>query len=389
MNNKNVVLLSTADWDNPFWTNKQHMAVEFARRGYRVLYIDSLGLRRPSLTGRDLRRVLRRIAKAIRPPQKVRENLWVWSPVMLPFNGVPLIRKLNRWLLVGGLAVWTSWLRMRKAVLWTYNPLSSELLNTRSWSRVVYHCVDEIKAQPGMPSAILERAETDLVRKADIVFVTSTTLEADRKKLNEHTYYLPNVADFDHFAKAMSADEEVPGDLAKIASPRIGFIGAISGYKIDFSLLRDVALRHPAWSLVLIGEIGEGDPWTDSAILHDVPNIHFLGPRAYASLPGYLKGMDVTILPNVLNEYTAAMFPMKFFEYLASGRPVVATNLPSLSAYASTAYLARSPEDFAAGISLALSGEITGLEDRLALARANTYHSRMDKMLALVGKIGA
>src|SRR4029078_11049766 len=91
-----IVLLSTADWDNPFWTNKQHVAQELARRGHRVLYIDSLGLRRPSATGRDLRRVLRRLFPALRRPRAVRDRLWVWSPVVIPLQRFGAVRWINK-----------------------------------------------------------------------------------------------------------------------------------------------------------------------------------------------------------------------------------------------------------------------------------------------------
>lgn len=388
MKEKDVVLLSTADWDNPFWTNKQHVAVALTDRGYRVLYIDSLGLRRPSLSSRDFRRILKRLGKAVRPPRKVRENLWVWSPVTLPFNAIPAVRKLNRLLLSFGVSIWRSWLGMRRAVLWTYNPLSHELLSLKPWTRVVYHCVDEIKAQPGMPSEILARAEDELVRQASIVFVTSTTLVATRRLINPHTYYLSNVADYAHFSKALLEETTIPSDVASIRGPRIGFIGAISGYKVDFDLLRDLAEKNPNWSIVLIGEIGEGDPWTDPARLQGVANIHLLGPKPYSALPAYLKGIDVAILPNRLNEYTAAMFPMKFFEYLASGRPVVSTFLPSLSAFAGEAYFAASREEFGQAIESALAGGGASLERRLNLAKEYTYDSRTDRMLNLIEEVG-
>lgn len=381
---EDVVLLSTADWDNPFWTNKQHVALGLAGQGYRVLYIDSLGLRRPSMSARDLRRIFKRLWKGLRFPRRVHRNIWVWSPILLPFNGVAMIQRLNRALLRIGVFAWTRWLGMRRPWLWTYNPLTARLLRTDKWPTVVYHCVDEIKAQPGMPVQVLELAENALIERADVIFVTSVTLEASRKKINSQTYYLSNVADFGHFAKAMSDETVIPGDLEAIPEPRIGFIGAISGYKIDFELLRFVAERHPEWSIVMIGEVGEGDPWTDPSMLNGMANIHLLGPRPYAALPAYLKGLDVAMLPNRLNEYTAAMFPMKFFEYLASGRPVVSTLLPSLSAYAEEAYLADSNESFANGISAALSGDCASLEARLRLARDHTYEGRLTRMLEII-----
>jgi glycosyltransferase involved in cell wall biosynthesis len=379
-----IVMLSTADWDNPFWTNKQHVAVTLASRGFRVLYIDSLGLRRPTASRRDLKRLIRRFGKGLRPPRRVQENIWIWSPILLPFHGSIFVQSLNRKLLSLGLFVWKRGLGMRSAWLWTYSPLTCALLSLEQWSKVIYHCVDEVKAQPGMPKQVLARAENTLVRRADVVFVTSTTLEKSRRVLNSNTHYFPNVADSRHFSTAMSEETVLPDDMAAIAGPRIGLIGALSGYKVDFELIREIALKRRDWSLVLIGEIGEGDPWTDSSLLRDVPNIHLLGCRPYSMLPSYLKGMHVAILPSRLNEYTEAMFPMKFFEYLASGRPVVSTMLPSLQAYGEIVCLAESPDSFMEGIENALRGRCAHLERRLELARQHTYEERTDRMLSII-----
>lgn len=381
---RDIVLLSTADWDNPFWTNKQHVAVELAKDGHRVLYIDSLGLRRPSASARDVRRIVRRLKKAFRPPVEVRKRLYVWSPVTIPLQRWGGVRALNRRLLSRALRAMTGRLGMSYDLLWTYNPLTTRLLDVGAFRQVVYHCVDEIKAQPGMPAAVLEAGEEELCRAADLVFTTSRHLTETRRRWNPETHYFPNVADFDHFHRACDPSTPVPADLAAIPAPRIGFIGAVSGYKVDFRLLRTVAEARPRWSLVLIGAVGEGDPWTDPTLLEGVPNIHLLGPRDYRDLPGYLKGMDVAILPNTINEYTRSMFPMKFFEYLAAGRPVVAVALDALAEFAHVATLADSPEVFIDGIERALAGEAPPLEARLAVARQHTYAARNRQMMELV-----
>jgi glycosyltransferase involved in cell wall biosynthesis len=167
---------------------------------------------------------------------------------------------------------------------------------------------------------------------------------------------------------------------------KIGFVGAISGYKVDFPLLRLMAERHPEWSIVLIGKVGEGDPWTDVGSLADLPNLHFMGPRAYRDLPAYLKGFDVAILPSMLNEYTRGMFPMKFFEYLAAGCPVVATRLHALQAYDNVAYLAVDPADFIVGVEQALAGAVVPLGQRLDAAKDQTYERRTARMMAVIAK---
>lgn len=382
-----VVLLSTADWDNPFWTNKQHVAAELARRGFRILYIESLGLRRPTVSSHDLRRILRRLWRAVRPPRRVRDNLWVWSPLVLPAHERPWVRGLNRAMLLVGLKFWMKRLRIHPEMLWTYSPLTAEVVPLSRFRTVVYHCVDEIKAAPGMPEGILARAEQELVARADVIFATSHRLAESRRRTNRNTFYLSNVADYEHFAKARDPETRIPDDLIGIPEPRLGFVGAISGYKVDFRLLKSLAQAHPEWSVVLIGEVGEGDPWTDVTELNGVPNVHFMGPRPYSLLPAYLRGIQVGILPNCLNEYTASMFPMKFFEYLAAGLPIVSVALPALREHADVVYLAENAETFMENVKHALGESASSLDRRLERARRNTYVSRTEAMLDILNKV--
>ncbi len=379
-----IVLLSTADWDNPFWTNKQHVAVELERRGHRVLYVDSLGLRRPSVSAHDLRRIVRRLLRGLRPPRRVRPQLWVWSPIVVPLQRYALVRRLNRLLLAAGLHLWCRWLGIRCELAWTYNPMTTRLFPTAAFDTVVYHCVDEIEAQPGMPALEIGAAEAELLRSADFCFVTAEHLLETRRPLNANTHYFPNVADFDHFAKALDPATRVPDDLASLPGPRIGFVGAISGYKLDLPLVRALAEAHPEWSIVLIGKVGEGDPWTNVDALRGLPNVHLLGPRSYADLPAYLKGFDTAILPSALNDYTRGMFPMKFFEYLAAGCPVVSTALPALRAYRHVAHFADSHGQFIAAVERSLTGASAPLAARLDVAREHTYARRTARMMDLL-----
>lgn len=384
---KDVILLSTADWDNPFWTNKQHVAVELSKMGHKVFYIDSLGLRRPSTSKSDIKRILKRLVKVIHPPKKVRENIWVWSPIILPWHNKTMVRWLNRVIFQSSLFFWLKILGFKKELFWTYNPIATEFIDLNDFDASVYHCVDEIIAQPGMPSETIKGKEKFLVENVDVVFVTAPKLYETRKVWNSNTFYYSNVADYEHFSKAMLDQTDIPSDLLKIESPRLGFIGAISGYKLDFNLLHYVATSHPEWSIVLIGEVGEGDPWTNVSELRKLSNIHFMGPRSYNVLPNYMKGFDVALLPNNINEYTDSMFPMKFFEYLAAGLPVVSVPLKAITAFNSIVAIADSKIEFVESIENIISGKTGHLDDRLSVAKNFTYASRMKKMMDKLNEI--
>jgi glycosyltransferase involved in cell wall biosynthesis len=382
---RDVVLLSTAEWRHPFWTNKQHTAVELARQGCRVLYVDSLGLRRPTLTGRDGRRLLRRLRRGLMPPQQVLPGIWVWSPLVIPGARSAWMQSLNRLLLSGSLSGWQHWLGFQSPLLWTYNPLTPRLVDLRTYSQIVYHCVDNIAAQPGMDAMQLATWEERLCRRADLVFVTSRALLESRRPFNPRTIYQPNVVDGQLFTRAAAEGLRTPADCAALASPRLLFVGAISGYKVDFDLLRHLALQRPNWSLILVGAVGEGDPHTDASALQGLHNLHLLGPRRYDELPGYMAAADVALLPCRRNQYTRHMFPMKFFEYLAAGLPVVSTPLPALQEFRSYFHEADSAEGFIQAIERILSGQ-SGIDPAhiQALVSRHTYASRTREMLRLI-----
>ena len=382
------VIFSTADWDHPSWTNKQHVAACLADLGHRILYVESMGIRRPSATVRDAARIRKRLGKLVSGMQHVRENVWVMSPFSIPFQGNHLIRSLNltvlRWQIIRSLHK----LNMLTPIFWTYNPLLGNFLDMKYWMKSVYHCVDEISEQPGMPIQLVREQEKELLQKVNRVFVTSVRLLEEKKIYNPNMYYLPNVVDFDHFHQTLTEKSlKIPEDLDAISEPRVGFIGALSSYKVDFDLLYQVALRMPNHSFVLIGDVGEGDPYTNVGKLKELGNVYFLGHRPYARLPEYLKGIQVCLLPFHLNRYTEYMFPMKFFEYLAAGRPVVGRKLPSLKSYTDHYIVASTVEEFVEGINqcigkseLVESLKTAGIE----LARKNTYRQRTLKMLEIM-----
>ena len=182
----------------------------------------------------------------------------------------------------------------------------------------------------------------------------------------------------------MSVQYNIPSDIKEISGVKLGFIGAISSYKLDFNLIKYIAKNRPDYNILLIGEIGEGEPGTNVDDLYDYKNIHFLGPKKYNELPNYLSFMDAALLPNNINDYTDNMFPMKFFEYLSSGRNIVSVDLKSLKEFRDFCYLSKSYDEFVSNIDRVISGDIVPLDERLSLAKKYTYESRTKKMIKII-----
>ena len=384
-----IVLLSTADWDHPLWTNKQHVACSLAAEGERVLYVESLGIRSVQAKTQDYRRILRRVLLGLRFVRQVRPRVWVLSPLVLPGGSRGLALRLNRLMLrcSVSLACWV--LRFRSPWLWTYNPLTLLYLQLKGFSLAIYHAVDAVQEQPCMPKALIESEEARLCRSVDQVFTTSPFLAERLSKHTDRICYEANVADRDHFSVALEQRQDPafvdPPELQGIPEPKIGFVGAISSYKLDFALIRSVALRHPEWHFVFIGPQSEGEPSTDLSQLCGLSNVHWLGPKPYSQLPRFLAGFQCAWLPLQCNAYTRAMFPMKFFEYLFAGLPVVSTRIHALRSFEAICSLCPpDPSEFSHQIQQVLAGEGPTLEQRLRGIEGYTYASRTRRMLKLL-----
>lgn len=361
------------------------MATRLASRGYRVLYIESLGLRKPTRHSKDIIRIFKRLRKGFQGLQQVQNNIWLYSPLVIPFHEHQRIRLLNRKILIKQVLRYIQRLEFHHPIFWTYNPLTVDLIGIFQESLVIYHCVDDLTASPGMPVNAIESSERELVQRSDLIFTTNIKLQQTRSQWNpDNTYYFPNVADFEHFSKALQPGK-VPDDLARIPHPRIGFIGAISDYKVDFDLISYIATLKKEWQWIMIGQIGEGQPETKIDLLKK-SNIHFLGPKSYHSLPDYLRGIDIAVLPNRINDYTSSMFPMKFFEYLSAGKPIVATNLPAIRDYSDVCFIAQNADDFIKCIDRILHGEKPDIMQCLKVAQEHTWEKRLDQMEFLIMK---
>jgi len=154
---------------------------------------------------------------------------------------------------------------------------------------------------------------------------------------------------------------------------------------VDFGLISEVAQARPDWHWVILGDEREGQNSVALARLRALRNVHFLGYKSYDALPDYLRGLDVGTLPTLINDYTRSMFPMKYFDYLAAGVPVVATPLDFTRDHKSGMRTAENAADFCAAIEAQLKrGKLTETEIAEAIGE-NTWDARLAKMLAILG----
>ena len=386
--NHEIICFSTQPWNDFSWTNKQHIMNRLSKDN-NILYVFKDG----SFEGfiLSLIRGKRHVLDIFKRYKRLNENLMTISPhVFYLGRYFRVFRAINNIIVLFSVKKWMKKLKIENPILWAYHPESSYFIGKINESLVLYDCVDEYSETPAYNEnkkikEWIVKAETKLLKKADVVVATSEKLFSEKNKYNSSTYLVENVGDYEHFSKAALPETKIPEDIKGLKKHVIGYYGVISSYKVDFELLSYVAEKRPDWYLVLIGGIGIGESNTDISILKSRSNIRILGGRDYSLLPGYVKAFDVCIIPYARNEYTDACFPIKFNEYLASGKPVVSTALPSLLKFGDVASLAKDRDEFITYIENALAEKDPAFkEKRLEHAKKNTWEVRIGKIMALL-----
>lgn len=383
------VIFSTADWDAPYWTNKQHTAKTMAENNIKVLYVESIGLRQPSLTSSiDIARILKRLVRGFRGPVMVKKNIFVFSPLVVPFlHWWGPIRWLNKLIVKTTINrfINTNFSPKDKVVFWAYHPYSLDFISPRYNHPVVYHCVDDLISVPGVNAKNFENIEKIFSKKADVIFVTSRELYKKQLRHNKNTFFHSNVVDFEHFSKSHFINKK-PRDISHINSPIVGYVGVLTDLKIDFELLYELALNNEHWQFVLIGEEREGQVNKALKKMKLLKNVHLLGYRKYQNLPSYLRYFDVALFPTLINGYTKSMFPMKYYEYIAAGIPIVSTPLTFLSDKLEIAEVAVADDavGFAKCIERQLHMGKLSFERAKLIVGCNTWSERLDKMIQVI-----
>jgi glycosyltransferase involved in cell wall biosynthesis len=305
----------------------------------RILWVNTVGMRLPKLTFYDLRRSIEKIGSWFgrsTSREELPANLTVISPVMIPFNNLSSIRRFNRMSVVRAVKKGMTRLGIKQPLLLTTLPTANDYLGVFDEVVDIYYCVDEYSRWPGAVKEMLERMESDLIRKVDLIVTTSEELQRANRSETCPTYLLTK--------------DLVPHPLFDtLSKPVIGYFGLIDGH-VDLGLLEFLMKEKPEWSFVFIGPVK-----VDIDNLRGYKNAHFYPPVPYLDLPRYLVGLDVCILPYKVNELTRYSNPLKLKECLAAGKPVVSTALPEGMKLKEAVRVALGKEEFLAQVSNALT----------------------------------
>jgi glycosyltransferase involved in cell wall biosynthesis len=337
--------------------SKKHVMTRLAKNN-RVLWVNSLGNRAPRASARDLKRIVDKLSKFASHlsagPVEVAHNIHTITPLAIPNYRSNLARKINEVAVATTVKGAMRSLGFRNPLLYTFVPASAWVARKLGESHVVYHCVDEYSKFDGAGDDI-SRLEAELIQKSDLVITCSSLLQDSKSKINPRCVLVRHGVEQSHFKKALDEATEIPADVRDLPKPIFGFYGLVAEW-VDLEAMARVAEAYPHGSVVIVGEHNNANA-AGMARLRSLANVHFLGRKPYAALPGYCKAFDVALLPFIKNELTENANPLKLREYLAAGLPVVSTDIPEAKAVAERGvYLADGADAFVTRVGEALSG---------------------------------
>lgn len=164
------------------------------------------------------------------------------------------------------------------------------------------------------------------------------------------------------------------------ARPRLGYVGWITE-RTDLALIEQLAKKRPDYDIVLAGPLDETDP-VDMGGLEDLPNVKWIGPIAYGEVPAFLRTLDVCLIPHKDNDYTRTMSPLKLFQYLGSGRPIVSTRIAGVDQWSQYVYISEAYDSFIENVDVALHEDsLDKSRARILSVAAHTWSSRVTQIL--------
>jgi len=393
MKNQTILMLGYSDWDH--WRPAQELARLFARENT-VIFVERL------LSYSDLRwqgvgrsDCLKRLK--FTPMRKVSKNLFVIQPPpgfpsLLPILSRFIDKYIKYFSNHFGKILQAQWLKtylrrqgINPTVFFLNHP--SDLHLTRCFDEQIscWYVYDELAdAAVGTNySELLKKIEHKNISKIDLVFASSREQYERRKNVHSSVFFMPNACSSDSIVSAIDDVLHEPQDIKDIPHPRIGYIGTIDS-RIDFCLLEYLAVNNPDLSLVFIGWINS----TAKDEMHKLmsyPNVFFLGEKTKDQVSGYVRKLDIGLIPFKINKTTNSMLPLKTFEYLACGLPVVATPLQELLPYSEVLNIAHDKLEFSDLIVQSMRNDSKEKDlKRVAVARENSWETRASKMGKLI-----
>lgn len=385
--NRDFIVVGQQPWDTPIGSNCKDLALEFSKHN-RVLYINAPLDRRTKFQQAHTEGVKKRM-RVINGKEdgleQIGPNFWVYYPDVInesinwmkPTALFRFFNKINNKRFAKSVKKAIEKLDFKDFVLFNDSDMFrsyhlKELLNPVT---SIYYSRDNLLATPywGKHGKHLE---PELIKKSDLCVANSVYLANYCKQYNPNSFYVGQGCDFDLFKNDDSV--KVPESLSVIKKPILGYVGALLSIRLDERILLHLAEQKPEWSVVLVGP--EDDDFKNSK-LHEMENVHFLGPQKPETLPAYIKGFDICLNPQALNPLTIGNYPRKIDEYLAMGKPTLATRTEAVGIFEDYVYLAETKEEYVSLAEKALAENSEALaNERIAFAKTHTWEKNAEEI---------
>ncbi len=394
---RDFLIVGQQPWDVPIGSNCKNIATEISKNN-RVLYIniplDRNTLLRNAPEDADIiakrKGVLQGKSTSL---EKVQDNLWTLTPntVLESINILPdgflfdFFNKRNNKRMAKEIAKGIAELGFKDILLFNDSDMfrSFYLKEMLRPSAYIYYSRDNLTSTDYFKKHGT-RLEPKLMAKADACVANSPFLRDCCAEHNPHAFYVGQGCDLSIF-NAEQAFEE-PEEFKEVGHPRIGYIGALLELRLDVVLLENLAKERPDWQWLLVGP--EDETFKRSA-LHNMPNVHFTGRKKPDALAQYLQAFDVAMNPQVINPMTIGNYPRKIDEYLAMGKPTVATRTPAMSIFEEHTFLAEGKEEYLRAIEKAIAAtDAITQQKRIAFAHTHTWENSVDAIYGAIKTIG-
>ncbi|HSX24955.1 MAG TPA: oligosaccharide flippase family protein [Candidatus Andersenbacteria bacterium] len=389
-----IICFAGALYDQPSWTNRQHIMARLSKK-YPVLYVEpriwiiryiAQHLFRPKKLGQFFVRSMRYEEKS---PTMFIKSQWNIIPGSREFRWVS---SLNHWFNKRSVHRTAQALGFldQETVIWVYDTEAAEYISMFKDAVVIYDCVDNHASQAGVNRNVqrVHDEERAILKRSDLVTVTSKHLFKLKRKHAKNVHLVLNAGDVELFEQPISktAKKNAADALSKIQHPILGSVGALDSYKYDFELLVTSAEKNPQWNFVFVGSPIVDGKTPALKRLTKLSNIHMIGSIPREDVPAYVEHFDICLIPYKSNEYNRSSFPLKFWEFMATGKPIIATGLPELEEYNDLIGYARSQKEFDTLIAQKLAEKNTESAQRKKLAHQHGWDQRAKELMKLLEK---
>jgi len=372
-----MIFVSLENWDD-VWRRNQFLCANISRR-FPTMKLLFVGL--PLDVSNEVRRG--RVGSLSLPMKQTVPgfpNITVIHALKLLPNSLTICRKLNEWIARIQIKSAARKIGLKDAILWLNPHNAVHMAGRMSEKAVIYDITDDWTLQENLPSKermLTEKQDEALCRRADVVVVCSEALWKSRRSLCKRLALIKNGVDVTHYQRVQTLPPS-----GRWAAPVFGYTGTLHSERTDARLLIALARAYPDGSIVLVGP----DHWAkdDRELVARERNIHSIGAVPYSKIPEIMAEFDVCIVPHLETAFIESLNPIKLWEYLAAGKPIVATNIAGFRDFGNLCRIASGPDAFVNACGQALMEGKLLMDARVAMASQHTWDRRVEDLLAIL-----